>query len=177
MIRHFLNEDASTYAPHLREFMIDVETGNAVIYTSSIFFAEMDHRAFAELSSAQEFFSDFARSINIVESVPDIMINAGGIRSRTFSYIGSKKASSPPKDRPMSTGDSIFLATALHIKEQLSVTDLVFHTLDEGKNKGSEGKCVPLLGLEDWCSPVDEDDVLYRALSIPRSKPIHNRIK
>lgn len=33
------------------------------------------------------------------------------------------------------------------------MTEIIFHTFDEGKGKNWEGRCVPIIGFERWFPP------------------------
>lgn len=167
-----LSSGSEEFLEHVKEHLIDAQTGATKIYTSSIFMAEVDHRKIkSEIGTPTEFFADVLADISIVDATPHIMITAGAIRSNTFSYTGTEKASSPPKDRVMSVGDSIYLATADYLKNECGVEELVFHSFDMGK----KDKEVPILGLEDWCGNLQDIAVINRVLEIPRGPPIHPR--
>lgn len=156
----------------LRGFVDKARAGQCQIFTSSITLAEFDHRAIdPAIGTITNFFEDFLGSVTLVDTLPDIMIHAGAIRSNEFVYSGPPKPGSQPKNRVMTVGDSVHLATALWLKQVSKIDDLVVHTFDEGKAKGVDGKAVPLLGLEDWTGKIKDREPIKSVLAIPRTKP------
>jgi hypothetical protein len=95
-------------------------------------------------------------------------------RLRTFSY--KRKPVHPktdPKPRVLSLGDAIHLATAVWLQRSAGVTDLVFHTFDDGNAKQNGERFTPLLSFQDWCHDINTDPDVRSVIDLKRKKPNH----
>jgi hypothetical protein len=81
------------------------------------------------------------------------------------------------KHRLLGTGDAIHLATALYLRNSLGISNLVFHTLDEGKGETWEGRCIPLLGFERHYPSAIRNKQIQAACDLPREKPLYPQLK
>ena len=104
------------------------------------------------------------------EPNPNVMSRAGYIKDAHPTNPSDAKTQN---HRVIGTGDAIQLATCLYIRDVLGVSDIIFHTLDEGKGKNWEGRCVPLIDMERWF-PIDKrPQVVKEVCSLTRCKPVH----
>ena len=161
------------YREHIERYLSDARDGKCKIFTSSVTIVEIDQRQIdPDIGTPDEFFDDLESFIHVIDPVPQIMRWAGDFRSHKFEYSKAGN-NTPPDPRVAGTGDAIFLATALWLIES-GEKDLVFHTFDKGGNpKGWEGKCIPILGLEDWTKGIEDIPIVQKFTSIRRKRPVH----
>jgi hypothetical protein len=74
-------------------------------------------------------------------------------------------------DRVVGTADAIHLMTCLYARDVLGIGDIVFHTLDEGKNANWEGKCVPLVTYEKWTVGLPANKLVAEVCGLARNFP------
>lgn len=116
--------------------------------------------------------SDLGSAFVLTDPNPIIMSYAGVLRDHEPVNLGNPKSGEPAK-RSIGTPDSIHLATCIHLRDVLGVSDIVFHTFDEGKGKNWEGKCVPIIGFERWFPPDRRPREIADVCSLTRTKPEH----
>ncbi|MBK5948733.1 hypothetical protein CH339_19760 [Rhodobium orientis] len=75
------------------------------------------------------------------------------------------------KTRVLTVPDSIQFATCLWVKEALGVSDIEFHTFDDGKGKNYEEKAVSLLRFEDYAGHIVDDAEIDSVRRLVRIKP------
>jgi hypothetical protein len=121
-----------------------------------------------ELGSFQDFVDDFRGAIIVIDASPDVMQLAGWLRDLPY-----RKAPSP--GRRLATPDAIVLASAVYLVRTFGIKLDHFHTFDNGKKRGPEGKSVPLLSYQDWCEGFTPDQMLIAkpVLELDRRRPIH----
>lgn len=138
------------------------------IYISTILFAEVRSSFLKnkDFGTIFDLLNDFKSAFYPINPTPDIMSRAGQLRDLSFTKGDAKP-------RVVGTADAIHLMTCLHLRDELGVSDIVLHTFDEGKGKNWEGKCVPILGFEDWCEGNKDKELVKRVIDLPRVKPSH----
>jgi hypothetical protein len=117
----------------------------------------------------EEFEEDFRSIFKIISPNRMILSRCSHLKDVSFTRSGGS--------RVVGTPDAIQLLTCLHVQQDMGVEDIIFHTLDEGKAKGWEGKCVPLIGFENW-TPADgiskaSRSIVDQIILLPRLKPMH----
>src|SRR4051794_26197064 len=67
------------------------------------------------------------------------------------------------------------LASAVHLVQAFSVNLDHFHTYDDGKKRGPDGRSVPLLSYQDWCEGFTADQMRLAkpVVDLDRCRPIH----
>ena len=148
---------------------MEAEQGERAIYVSTVAMAEIrpEFLQAKKIGSIFDFFEDFKSAFRLISPTPDIMARSGQLKGLKYTKKGTKA------QRVVGTGDAIHLMTCLHAKEELGAGDILFHTLDEGKGKTWEGKCVPLLKFEDWCEGLRDHPLVSKVIALPRRKPEH----
>jgi hypothetical protein len=149
------------------QFIEEAGRKQRFIYTSTIAFAEIkpQHLRKRQYGDIFRFFEEFKSAFRPIGTSPDILARAGQLRELEFSKDGGT--------RSVGMGDAVHLLTCQHLKADIGVKDIVFHTLDEGKGKTWEGRCVPLLGFETWCKGHENNDIVKSIIALPRHKPAH----
>jgi hypothetical protein len=143
----FLRDEQDAYDVNsIHQYLHESKEGKHKIYASSLVFAEVLPSAIIKpgIGSFQDFIDDFQGAIIILDAGPNIMQRAA--RLKDLSY---KKGNSP--GRRLSTPDAIMLASCVELQDVLGVQVDFFHTFDNGKKRGPEGKMVPLISYEEWC--------------------------
>lgn len=167
----WLTQQPADYVGDIDSYINDARRGDRKIYFSTIAFAEIRPRylrAGGHLSM-QAFMDDFQGVFFPVDPTPNVMIAAGELRDAQSVNPGDATA----KGRQISTPDAIQLATCVHLKRVLEVSDVVFHTFDDGGAKGWEGKCVPLLTFEKWFPSPRPGGIVHQVCELTRSPPLY----
>jgi predicted nucleic acid-binding protein len=167
----FLREERAAYdIDSIEQYLTEARDGRHRIYTSSLVFAEVLPSLIIkpELGSFADFVDDFRGAIVVVDASAELMQLAGLLRDLPY-----KKAPSP--GRRLATPDAIMLASAVHLKQAFGVNVDHFHTYDDGKRRGPDGKSVPLLSYHDWCEGFTPDQmrVARPVIDLDRRCPIH----
>jgi predicted nucleic acid-binding protein len=166
----FLNNNRSAYGAHIDQigqFLDDCRRGDCSIYTSTITLAEITkkHLVNSAYRNFSDFLQDFGGSITQVVADPNVMLLAAAIRGLTYTKTGGM--------REMGTPDAIHLASAIVLEKNYGVPISAFHTFDNGKARGLEGKSVPLLSYDQWCEVCADDPVAQQVLTLNRTHPDH----
>ena len=165
----YLNDETDFYdVPSLEQFIDDAKTGKALIHTSTIALAEVRPSFMKKRSigSFVEFMDDLNGAVVLTDPSPNIMTMAG-------LYKDLKYTKSNSRGRNLSTPDAIMLATCIHLADDAGVDIDCFHTYDNGKKRGEEGRAVPLLTYQEWCQTFSENEFAARIIKLPRLAPIH----
>ncbi|WP_216856352.1 hypothetical protein [Acidisphaera sp. S103] len=169
-IAHLNNEQDKhgPYVEHVQQFLDECRSGLCAIYTSTVTIAEIPANRLksAEYGSFSEFLEDYQGSIIPVGADPNVTALAAQIRGLSFVKQGSR--------REVGTPDAIHLASALALATDYGVPVTAFHTFDNGKSKGPDGKTVPLLSFETWCDACRDDPLAGRIISMARTRPGHS---
>jgi predicted nucleic acid-binding protein len=154
----------------IQQYLREATEGKHRIYTSSLVFAEVVPSQIKKtgVGTFQQFIDDFQGAILVIDPSPNVMHRAGVLRDLPY-----KKQNAPK--RRLATTDAIMLASCLYLVEALNVAVDFFHTYDDGKKKGGEGKMVPLLSYQDWCEGFTSDQmkIAQPVINLKREKPIH----
>jgi predicted nucleic acid-binding protein len=164
--------DPIEFVSDIEEFVADARRGKRTIYFSAIVLAEIRQSAVKHDKEPEldKFLADLSAAFIPIDINPNIAMQAGRLRAAPTTNPAKDKNA---KGRLLGTGDSIHLATALYLKAALGITDIVFHTTDEGKGSTWEGKCVPLLKFEDWYPPASRSKHIQAACDLSKSKPYY----
>lgn len=156
----------------LDDYISDAKKGTRKIYYSTIVLAEIRPRYLKSSSygAIQEFFADFQGAFYPIEPNPNILIDAAKLRDAI--------PINPPGwegDRETGTADSIHLSTCIYARDVLGIEDIVFHTYDDGKKKGWEGKTTSLLRFDQFFP--NATGFVASACSLIRTKPIYPQLR
>jgi hypothetical protein len=118
--------------------------------------------------SFQDFVDDFQGAMIIVDASPNVTQTAG--RFRDLPY---RKGAST--NRRLTTPDAIMLASAIYLTEAMGLGLTAFHTFDDGRRRGPEGRSIPLLSYHEWCEGFSPDQmqVAKPVIDMARRRPIH----
>jgi hypothetical protein len=168
-IRYLTGSLGDKYFADICQHIDDVKAGKTQIHYSTIAFAEIkpSHLHIRDYGSIGAFFDDFQSAFSPIGPTPDILIRAGAIRDMLYSSPDGGK------DRPVGTADAIHLMTCLYARDVLGIRDIVFQTLDEGKNGNHEGKCVPLVTYEKWTVGLPKNQLVTDICNLARDFPVH----
>jgi hypothetical protein len=166
----FLNrmQDAyGVYIEHIGQFLEEARKGECRIYTSGITIAEMPRKRLlaSRYGDFNEFLADYAGAVTTIGADPNVMALAADIKNLTYTKTGGT--------REVGTADAVHLASALALMDDYGVPLTIFHTFDNGKGKGPEGRAVPLLSYQEWCEGCLTDPVAQRIMTLTRKRPDH----
>lgn len=166
-----LNDDRTAYGDiidDLNQFATEAKSGAHVIHCSTITIAEITKKnmkpgAYPDFSA---FLRDFRGAVVPIAPDPNIMAVASELRSLIYTKTSG--------ERKLHTPDAIHLASALALVESYGIGELTaFHTFDDGKARGPDGKGVPLLSFETWCEACAGDPLAQKIIKMKRMKPLH----
>lgn len=166
----FRDERQSHDVDSIAQYLQEARDGKHRIYASSLVFAEVVPSAITrpDIGTFQDFIDDFQGAVVVVSPSPNVMLAAGRLRDLPY-----KKGNSP--GRRLSTPDAIMLASCLDVMDAMRVKIDFFHTFDDGKKRGPEGKMVPLISYEDWCEGFTPEQMTRTkpVLDLNRRRPVH----
>jgi predicted nucleic acid-binding protein len=167
----YLGDEQTTYDVNsIAQYLTETREGRHKIYTSSLVFAEVLPSSLAkpDVGSFQDFVDDFQGAIIIVDATPIVMQIAGRLRDLPY-----RKGTSP--GRRLATPDAIMLASCLHLADAMGVRVNAFHTFDDGRRRGPDGRSVPLLSYHEWCEGFTQEQmrVSRRVIELNRCRPLH----
>lgn len=133
-IRYLSAPEGTDLLDDISRFIDDAKAKpkRCTIYYSSIVFAEIRPRYLKAggYGTIQDFMDDLGSNFIPIEPNPNILIAAGELRdARSVNPSDSKIKNS----REFGTADAIHLMTCVYARDVLGISDIVFHTLDEGK--------------------------------------------
>jgi predicted nucleic acid-binding protein len=164
----FLTQKPFNFVDDISRFIEDAKKGTRKIYCSTIVLAEIRAEALKR-GNIQDFFASLKSAVNLVDPDPNIMIMAGQLKDSRAVNPGDIKG----KARVVGTADAIHLATCIYLRDQLGISDVVFHTFDDGKGATWEGKCIPLLSFERWYPAKTRTPIVGDVCDLTRCKPSH----
>jgi hypothetical protein len=118
----------------------------------------------------QDMMDDLRSCLRPIGPTPPILMRAARLRDHTYHRTPRQK---DEKLRVMSGLDAVHLATCLHVRDEMGVSDILFHTLDDGRGKNYEEKAVSLLSFNDYSEHAASDPDVDAVRKLPRSRPIH----
>ena len=154
----------------IEQYLYEARNGEHRIFASSLVLAEVVPSAITkpEVGTFQTFVDDLQGAVTIITPSPNVMHYAALLKDLPY-----KKSSS--KARRLSTTDAIMLASCLEIRDDWGVKIDAFHTFDDGKKRGPEGKMVPLLSYNEWCQDFTAEhlEIAEPAIQLNRCVPEH----
>jgi predicted nucleic acid-binding protein len=163
----FLYEESVTYdVDSIEQYLEEARAGKVKLYTSSVFLAEIAHSKIKKkgVGGPTDFLNDFVGAIVTIDASVNVMDLAGKLKDIPYRKGGSDR-------RSLSTGDSVMLATALHLQAAYGVKLDAFHTFDDGGKKRE----VPLLSYHEWCEGLRgaKAALAKQVIDLRRERPIH----
>lgn len=167
----YLNNAQDAYdIASLEKFISELRQSKCKIYTSAVSLAEItpEHLKNSDYGDFESFLDNFQKSIFIVNTTHLIYSRAGRLRDVKY-----KKGDS--KNRNLTLGDAIMLASALELEDTYDIKLDAFHTYDDSRSgKGPEGKGIPLLSYHEWLEDVEVDGDIAKVVKLNRCEPIHS---
>jgi predicted nucleic acid-binding protein len=167
----YLGDEREAYdVASIQQYLDETKRGLVRIYTSTLVLAEVVPSAIKrpEIGSFQDFLADFQGSIVLIEANPNIMHMASVMKDLPYRKGDSRK-------RRLGTVDAVMLASCLYQRDTIGVPIAEFHTFDDGKAKGLDGKAIPLLSYQEWCEGFDTAQRLSSrsVIELTRRRPAH----
>ena len=154
----------------IEQYLHEASDGKHRIYASSLVLAEVVPSAITkpDIGTFQHFINDLQGAVTIVTPSPDVMHRAALLRDLPYIKSGSKS-------RRLDTTDAIMLANCLEIREVWGIKIDVFHTFDDGRKRGPQGRMVPLISYHEWCQGFAADHlaVAEPVIQLSRCRPEH----
>jgi hypothetical protein len=167
----FLRDEQAAYDVNsIAQYLTEAREGKHKIYTSSLVFAEVLPSSLTKpgIGSFQDFVDDFQGAIVIVDATPNVMQIAGGLRDLPYRK-------SPSPGRRLATPDAIMLASGVYLVEAMGVRVNAFHTFDNGRRRGPDGKSVPLLSYHEWSEGFTPEQlrIAKPVIDLNCCRPVH----
>lgn len=168
----FLTKTPVEYLDDIEDFIREAQNKKRTIYYSTIALAEIRPSQFKTrgYGHIQDFFEDFAGAFEPINPDPNILAAAAQLRDAIPIHPSHDPKA---KKRVIGIADAIHLMTCLYVRDTLDVRDVVFHTFDKGKGEAWEGKCVPLIGFQDWFPNPAPRSPVANVCSLTRIEPAH----
>lgn len=147
------------------QYLDESQRGECVIHCSTITMAEITKANCKIGLDFDGFMDQWGGGIVPLSPDPNTMRIASELRSAIYTKTGGT--------RKLGTPDAIHLASALTLVDTYGVPLEEFHTFDSGKSRDVDGKGVPLLGYEEWCTQCADDPLVKRVIDLKRCVPAH----
>ena len=171
-IRYIIDDETMPHFEDISRFIDEAKLNIRKIYFSTVTYAEIrqEHFKGGKFGTLKEFFDDLGANFVPIEPNPNILIKAGELRSASSTNPGDPNAKA---SRVISTPDAIIMSSCLFARDALGISDIVLQSTDEGKNKGPDGKCIPIVGFERWYPEATRSPIVSSICTLPRMKPVH----
>lgn len=168
----YLTETPKDRLSDIVQFIDEAKAGEVVIYFSTILLAEVrpSHLKQKGYGHFNELQADLQGALRPIAPNTNIMLMASSLRDHMFKL---EKMQKDQKERVMTVPDAIHLATCVYVRDALEIPSIAFHTFDDGKSKGADGKAVPLLSFSAWSEHLAKDPVVAGVRKLPISEPLH----
>ena len=168
----YLTETPPEHLMDINQFIHEAKTGDAIIYFSTILLAEVrpSHLKKKGYLNFNDLQADLQGALRPIAPNTTIMMMASAMRDHVFKL---KKMQKDQKERVMSVPDAIHLATCVYARDTLEIPSIAFHTFDDGKSKGPDGKSVSLLNFNEWSEHLAQDPVVAAVRALPIGEPLH----
>lgn len=168
----YLTETPPELLMDIGQFLNEAKSGESIIYFSTIMLAEvrpslLKQKGYANFNDLQ---ADLQGALRPIAPNTNILMMASSLRDHTFKLARMQKGQ---KERILPVPDAIHLATAVYARDALDIPSIAFHTFDDGKSKGADGKAVPLLSFNDWSEHLAKDPTVAAVRKLPISEPLH----
>jgi len=172
VVTRYLTESPMDYVGDIGQFITEARQGKRKIWISTLLYAEVRP---SQLS--RKGFLSILDMINALEGAffpivptPPILLRAARLRDPMFHRAKPQKGE---KDRVLTVPDSIHLATCLHLKEEMGITDIEFHAFDDGRGRNYEEKADSLLRFNEYATHLMSDPDIVAVCSLRKMRPEH----
>ncbi len=172
VLTRYLTESPPDHVSDISKFIAEAREGKFKIWISTILYVEVRPSQLRKKAygSIEDLISAFEGAFFPIGPTPTILLRAA--RLRDYSY--QRQAPQPgERKRVLTVPDAIHLATCLYVKEALGISDIKFHTFDDGRGSNYEEKAVSLLRFEEYASHLTSDPDVAAVCALERTKPTH----
>jgi hypothetical protein len=174
VIARYLTEIPPNHVPDIAKMILESmsDTPKRLIWFSTILVAEVRPSQLRKkgFGSIEDLMNTLHGVLKPIGPTMPILMRAA--RLRDHQYL-KERPQANEKPRILTVPDSIQLATCLHVKEALGITDIEFNTFDDGKSKNYEEKAVSLLRFHEYAAHLKDDADVAAVCSLNRMKPTH----
>jgi hypothetical protein len=169
----FITQNPPELIGDMSKILDDARSKKRKIWISNILFAEFRPSLLAansKFTSMDEFISDIEGVLFPIAANMEIVLQAARMRDHVFHRAEDVRQATE-KNRVLTVPDSIQLSTCLFVKEAYGISDIEFHTFDDGKGKNYEDKAVSLLSLENYAEHITTCPEIEAVRNLTRIKP------
>ena len=167
-IAHLAGDNAYLdYLSDIDQFLREASDSNVdvTIHCSTLTIAEITKSNLHAGLDYEDFTQLWGGGIVPLSPDPNVMRIASELRSMVYKKTGGQ--------RKLSTPDAIHLASTIFLQDTYKLKIDAFHTFDSGKSRDHNGKGVPMLGFENWCSECADNPLAKKVIALNRCKPEH----
>jgi hypothetical protein len=174
VVTRYLTESPKDYVADIGKFISEARAGKHKIWISTILYAEVRPSQLAQkgFRSILDLIDALEGAFFPIGPTPPILLRSARLRDPMFRRAKPQK---DERDRVLTVPDSIHLATCLYLKEEMGLSDIEFHTFDDGRGRNYEEKAVSLLRLHEYASHLMSDPDIAAVCSLRRMKPQHTQ--
>lgn len=174
VVARYLTGNPPDHVPEIAKLILEAmdDSPKRRIWFSTILVAEVRPSQLRNkgFGTIEDLMNTLSGAFNPIGPTMPILMRAA--RLRDHLYV-KEKPQSNEKPRILTVPDSIQLATCLHVKEALGVTDIEFNTFDDGKTKNYEDKAVSLLRFHEYATHLQDDADVKAVCNLVRVRPKH----
>jgi predicted nucleic acid-binding protein len=167
----YLFENPPELVPDIAKFLDEAKAGQRRIYMSTMVMAEIKPNQLKQknFQDFQALYDDMQSALFLIGPIPPILMQAA--RLQDYVYHNTPKAEGE-NNRVLGGMDAVHLATCLYVRDVLGITDIEFHTFDNGGGN-TKPKNVSLLKFELYSKHVENDPDVKAVCNLPRMMPQH----
>jgi predicted nucleic acid-binding protein len=168
----FLTAQPNELVDDIGRFLDEAIAGRRRIYMSTMVIAEIK-----PFQLQQHNYDNFQELLDAIQSAfvliaPSVPINMLAAQLQNHQYRHDPPAREE-KNRVLSGMDAVHLATCLHVRDQMRVRDIEFHTFDDGRGGNARPRGLSLLSYQDYAQHLRGNHPEVQAIcDLPRLKPV-----
>jgi predicted nucleic acid-binding protein len=167
----YLTENPIENVADIAKFLDEARAGDRHIWMSTMVIAEIKPQQLhlRGFRNFQQLHEDIQAAVTLV--TPSVPINMMASRLQSHEYHRTPRAPDE-KVRFLSGMDAVHLATCVHVRDDLRVTDIEFHSFDDGWS-GPKPRSLSLLNYHKYAEHLLDDADVKAVCDLPRMLPAH----
>lgn len=159
------------YVADIAKFLDEAKAGARHIWMSTMVIAEIKPQQLhlRGFQNFQQLHDDIQAAVTLV--TPSVPVNMCASRLQGQQYHRTPRADDE-KLKILSSMDAVHLATAIHVRDDMEISDLEFHTFDDGKS-GPKPRGLSLLSYHMYAQHLQHDTDVKAVCDLPRMLPRH----
>ena len=170
LIRYLTNNPIDHVAD-IAKFLDEAKAGTRHIWMSTMVIAEIKpHQLHLRgFENFQQLHDDIQAAVTLV--TPSVPINMLASRLQSHEYHRTPRQEEE-KTRMLTSMDAVHLATCVHVRDDMAVADVEFHTFDDGRS-GPRPRGLSLLNYDKYAEHLLHNADVKAVCDLPRMIPAH----